>query len=143
LARSADFGCSGHSSVRWDCVDKKLQNLCKIIANYLSIPNSWGNIAMLKIALFVISLFINSSAFSGFDEGLAAYKKGDFATALNEWQPLAEQGDAHAQFNLGLMYTDGQGVTKDDAQAVQWYRKAAKQGNEHAKNNLSGCSRLA
>jgi hypothetical protein len=40
---------------------------------------------------------------SDFDKGLAAYKSGDFATALGEWRPLAEQGDAVAQLNLGMM----------------------------------------
>ena len=36
-----------------------------------------------------------------FDRGLAAAQSGDFATALKEWRPLAEQGDALAQYNLG------------------------------------------
>ena len=44
----------------------------------------------------------------------------------------AEQGNADAQFNLGLMYANGQGVRQDDAQAVQWYRKAAEQGDAQA-----------
>jgi len=52
----------------------------------------------------------------------------NYATALKEWRPLADQGDAHTQFNLGLMYRKGQGVTQDDAGAVRWYRKAADQG---------------
>jgi uncharacterized protein len=47
-----------------------------------------------------------------FAKGLAAYETGDFATALKEWQPLAEQGDASAQFNLGVMYY---GVVQDYA----------------------------
>lgn len=50
--------------------------------------------------------------------GLRAAQEGDFATALKEWTPLAEQGDAAAQFNLGLMYATGQGVPQDDAEAV-------------------------
>ena len=91
---------------------------------------------MMKIALFVISLFIVGPAFAGFDEGLAAYEKSDFATALKEWLPLAEQGDAKAQFNLGVMYANGQGVAQDHAQAVQWYRKAADQGDAKAQFNL-------
>ena len=43
-------------------------------------------------------------------KGLDAAQKGDFATALKEWKPLAEQGNARAQNNLGLMYVKGQGV---------------------------------
>ena len=43
-------------------------------------------------------------AWADFDDGVAAYEAGDYATALKEWRPLAEQGDAEAQFNLGKMY---------------------------------------
>lgn len=49
---------------------------------------------------------------------------------------LAEQGDAAAQFNLGLIYTEGQGVAKNDKLAVQWFRKAAEQGEVYAQFNL-------
>ena len=69
-------------------------------------------------------------------KGLAAAQSGDFATALKEWQPLAEQGDAYAQTNLGLMYKNGDGVVQDYAEAVKWYRLAAEQGNANAQNNL-------
>ena len=48
---------------------------------------------------------------------------------LEQTKKAAEQGDASAQYNLGLHYVDGRGVTKDDAEAVRWYRKAAEQGN--------------
>ena len=61
------------------------------------------------------------------NKGLKAAQSGDFATALKEWKPLAEQGDAVAQYNLGLMYKNGWGVTQDYAEAVKWYRKAAEQ----------------
>ena len=52
------------------------------------------------------------------------------------YRKAAEQGDAKAQFNLGLMYANGRGVRQDDAQAEQWYRKAAKQGDAKAQYNL-------
>ncbi len=71
-----------------------------------------------------------------FYKGLAAYDSGDFATALREWRPLAEQGDARAQFNLGVMYKNGQGVPQDYKTAVKWYRLAAEQGNASAQSNL-------
>jgi hypothetical protein len=47
-----------------------------------------------------------------FQKGLTAYKSGDYATALREWTPLAKQGDAFAQYNLGVMYGNGQGVPR-------------------------------
>ena len=68
--------------------------------------------------------------------GENAYHRGDYATALHEWQPLAKQGDAVAQYHLGLLYANGQGVLKDDAQARQWYEKAAVQGHVDAQVNL-------
>ena len=68
--------------------------------------------------------------------GENAYHRGDYATALREWQPLAKQGDAVAQYHLGLLYANGQGVLKDDAQARQWYEKAAVQGHVDAQVNL-------
>ncbi len=64
--------------------------------------------------------------------GVTAYKWGKYAMALREWRPLAEQGNAKAQYNLGLMYRKGQGVAQDDAEAVGWWRKAAEQGNARA-----------
>ena len=73
---------------------------------------------------------------SAWDKGFAAYEKGDYATALRKWQPLAEQGDAAAQNSLGWMYYEGKGVLQDDKAAVQWYRRAAEQGDAAAQFNL-------
>ena len=59
---------------------------------------------------------------------MAAYQRGDFATALQIFRPLAEQGNAAAKYELGVDVRQGQGVPQDYAQAVIWYRKAADQG---------------
>jgi TPR repeat protein len=69
------------------------------------------------------------------NKGLTAYDSGDFATALREWMPLAEQGDASAQFNLGLMYAKGQGVLQDYVRAHMWWSIAASSGNKTAVKN--------
>jgi TPR repeat protein len=71
-----------------------------------------------------------------FQKGLAAFQAGDFATALQEWTPLAEAGDATPQFVLGLMYSNGEGVPKDYAEAMKWFRLAAEQGDAAALKNL-------
>jgi uncharacterized protein len=63
-----------------------------------------------------------------FDTGMKAYDKGDYATALREWRPLAEQGDALTQSIIGSMYSRGEGVRQDDKEAIKWYRRAAEQG---------------
>lgn len=55
-----------------------------------------------------------------------------YATALREFRLLAEQGDANAQYNLGTMYDNGEGVREDDEEAAKWYRKAAEQGDATA-----------
>lgn len=87
---------------------------------------------MNRIVILVLCMSISVSSWAGFDEGMAAENKGDHATALKEWQPLAEQGDARAQFNLGFLYAKGYGVSKDEAIAVKWYTKAAEQGYRSA-----------
>ena len=69
-----------------------------------------------------------------FEKGQDAYVRGDYATALREWRPLAEQGDAEAQFRLGVMYANGRGVALDIAEAWKWWRKAAQQGHTGAED---------
>ena len=87
--------------------------------------------------VLVLLLLTATSAFAAdFDKGKKAYDKGDYKTALQEWKPLAEQGHAEAQHNLGNMYNDGEGVTKDNHQAVFWYRKSAEHGNAKAQFKL-------
>lgn len=71
-----------------------------------------------------------------FQQGLTAYEQSDYQTAFKLWLPLAEQGNADAQFNLGLIYYNGRGVKQDDFEAVKWFRKAAEQGDETAQFNL-------
>lgn len=85
---------------------------------------------------FVLAALVASAPAADFDAGLKAYQEHDYATALKEWQPLAKQGDRSAQFNLGLMYFDGQGVPQDFAEAADWFRKSARQGFVKAQYNL-------
>ena len=72
------------------------------------------------------------------EQSLAAYERFDYRTAFAGYKKLAEQGNASAQFHLGLMYANGQCVPKDEQQAVVWYRKAAEQGDASAQYNLGG-----
>ncbi len=88
------------------------------------------------LATAFICLLLAAPAWAGFDEGLAAWKRGDYATALREIRPLAEQGHAKAQWGLGVLYDNGYGVPQDHAAAVKWYRKAAEQGVVEAQYNL-------
>ena len=92
---------------------------------------------LIIIPVLLFSLFVGVPSYSAdFNKGLTAAQSGDFATALKEWKPLAEQGDADAQTNLGLMYQNGWGVLQDDKEAVRLYRLAAEQGYADAQGNL-------
>ena len=88
----------------------------------------------LTLALFLGS--VGTGCGPDFNKGVAAYESGDFATALGEFRPLAEQGDADAQYNLGVMYEKGRGVPQDDKIALKWFTLAAEQGYARAQHNL-------
>ena len=90
--------------------------------------------AILRRLLFILALclIIAPSAWGDYQNGRTAYNRGDYATALKELRPLAEQGHAGAQYFIGYMYYKGQGVDQDGAEAVKWLRKAAEQGDVKA-----------
>ena len=64
--------------------------------------------------------------------GFKAYNSSDFATAMRIFRPLAEHGQILAEYTIGLMYANGQGVPQDYAEALKWHRKAAEQGEPKA-----------
>ncbi len=76
------------------------------------------------------------AACAGFDEAAAAFAAGDYAKALQESRPLAEQGDPRGQYAMGVLYENGFGVTKDQQLAAARYLKSAEQGNTDAQYNL-------
>ena len=96
----------------------------------------FAGLALIAALCAGFTLGLTAPAWAGFDEGVAAYDRGDYATALREWRPLAKQGVADAQYNLGVMYGEGLGVPQDYAKAVGWWRKAAEQGHATAQYNL-------
>jgi TPR repeat protein len=89
------------------------------------------------LAAVFVALLGSVSWSADFQKGVAAAKSGDYATALREWKPLAEQGDANAQFVLGVMYEKGQGVPQDYKAAVKWYSLAAEQGDVMTQKKLA------
>jgi TPR repeat protein len=85
----------------------------------------------------VLALAPFGTAMAGpLEDGQAASQKGDYATALKIYRPLAEQGNASAQTALGVIYEHGQGVPQDFRQALLWYIEAAYQGDPDAQSNL-------
>jgi TPR repeat protein len=93
---------------------------------------------ILKISVFIAALGLADTAFAGLAEGEAALQAGDHAKALKEFEPLAKQGDAYAQYSLGHMFDKAWGVPEDFTKAADWYRKAAGQGNAAAQWSLGG-----
>jgi|CXWL01.1.fsa_nt_gi TPR repeat protein len=90
----------------------------------------------LPVVLVLSILCIDSPAWADFQAGMDANNREDYSAALREWRPLAEQGDALAQYNLGVLYRKGRGVPQDDVQARQWFAKSAAQGQAKAQFNL-------
>lgn len=93
----------------------------------------------MKMRLFFllsILLLATPSFANDFEEGLDAIHGTDYDKALEKLTPLASQGHAAAQYNLGVMHEWGNGVPQDDVQAMKWYRLSAEQYHRDAQNNL-------
>jgi len=87
--------------------------------------------------LLVVSVWLcSTAAFAGLKEGYEALSRKDYVTAANEYRPLAERGDAEAQYRIGRMYEFGNGYPQDKAQGIAWIRKAAAQGHADAEQEL-------
>ena len=91
---------------------------------------------MRKLILLLCALLWPCLAMAGLDEAVAAYNRGDVKTAAMEFQQLAKRGNAHAQFYLGVICYQGQGVSQDFKAAAEWFRKAADQGYPDAQSRL-------
>ena len=81
----------------------------------------------LALATMLSFVAFTPVAAQDYQKGMNAANSGDYATALKELHPLAEQGLAEAQFILGGMYLNGRGVPQDYDEAVKWFRLATKQ----------------
>jgi TPR repeat protein len=83
-------------------------------------------------AVILVSSFASSVAAGPLEDAAAAVKRRDYATALRLIRPLAEQGDATAQYNLGVFYDNGLDVPQDQVSAYMWFSLSAAQGKEGA-----------
>jgi uncharacterized protein len=89
--------------------------------------------AALLLLILVLGL-VSPAIAAELDEAIAATRRGDYATALRRLTPLAEKGDARAQFDIGFMHAYGWGVQRSPTEAIAWYRKAADQGLQVAQH---------
>jgi TPR repeat protein len=96
------------------------------------------HLARFFLLVFAMAMFwgIAGCASSKYQKGIRQYKPDDVAAAVRELKPLAEQGNAEAQFNLGSLYYQGWGVPQDYKEAVKWLRKAAEQGHIFSQTTL-------
>jgi uncharacterized protein len=87
-------------------------------------------IRWLKTAPTLVLLLIAAPAWSDMYSATAAYQKGDFATAFQQFKELAELGKANAQFNIAIMYAKGEGIGSSNVLAHAWASIAAQNGEE-------------
>ena len=73
-----------------------------------------------SIALLLSIVFPTVPVWADFQAGLDAYERGDYATTVKEWRPLAEQGDSTAQHHLAWLYLIGRGVPQANEEAIRW-----------------------
>ena len=95
--------------------------------------NSRGRVGWLAL----MAIIAGDLAAGPLEDATAAYTRGDYATALTQVRPVAEEGDPKGQLLLGRMYYNGHGVSRDDAEAAKWARKAAEQNNAEAQRMLA------
>ncbi len=93
--------------------------------------SKWGTV--LAAALWIA---LGAPAAADLGTGRAAYRQGDYARAITELLPLAEQGDREAQYYVGAMYEAGLGMAQTYGEATKWYRKAAELGSATAQYHL-------
>ena len=84
----------------------------------------------------VLSLISTQLPAQDFAKGFTALQAGEYQSALKELRPLAELGDPYAQYNLGAMYYNGNGIPQDYAEAAKWWLLAAEQENNLAQSML-------
>lgn len=97
------------------------------------IASRWRSVRRtISVAMLLATLTIGMAQAGPLEDGHAAYLRGDIDAALSIWTPLAEQGNAEAQYMLGLIYFNGRYVTKDNDVAAHWLELSAAQGNTDA-----------
>lgn len=92
---------------------------------------------VLRTLAFLVVIAVSPEVYAGqFEDGVTAFKRGDFQAAIHRWQPLAEEGHINASLRLGDIYLSGLGGNHDYQQAARWYRKAAERGDARAQYKL-------
>jgi TPR repeat protein len=103
----------------------------------MGFPLRRGAVAMMRLVLTLFLIVLQAGpVWASRAKAWAAYARGDYETALQEFLPLAEQGTPSVHFALGFVYEHVKGAPQNDVEAVKWYRRAAEQGHGEAQHNL-------
>ena len=96
-----------------------------------------SNVGGWLVALVAANVLVAPAVAGGpLEDGVAAYREKAYTKAAELWRPLAESGDAAAQYLLGSLYVEGNGVEHNDATALLWFQRAADQGDAAAQYNV-------
>jgi hypothetical protein len=140
-----------HRTAAWSCSPSqplKVQEVCldRTAAgwhihqcrqyNNVTRNNQMSSIRYRRLLVFILAFAFGQVLAGPLDSARNAYSNKEYRRAADLYLPLAQGGDATAQFNLGVMYDQGQGVPRDDQQALYWYRKAADQDFVEAQFNI-------
>ncbi len=93
--------------------------------------------ACVSVTALGVAFGVTLAAMAGTEEALKAYDQGDYGAAFEQWRPLAEAGDAEAQYMLGSLYDYGYGLPRDYRKAAYWFEMAAEQGHMDAAHSLA------
>jgi TPR repeat protein len=94
------------------------------------------------VVLLAAQIIGSLGAFAGpWEDGMAAYNRGDYVPAMRVFRAMAEQGNAKAQNLLGVMHRRGEGVSRSSVRAFLWFSRAAARGDARAKSELRDVSR--
>lgn len=96
----------------------------------------WGRFERYLGILIVFAIGV-APAWAGKSDAIVAYQNGNYKEAARQFRPLAEAGDAEAQYYMGYMHEKGRGVAKDQAVMRKWYQRAADGGNAKAQYKVA------
>jgi TPR repeat protein len=92
---------------------------------------------MRSFLVFLLAVVAGTASAGPYEDGATASERGDYVAAMALWRPLADEGNADAQYRIAVLYDLGRGVAQNPQFAVQWYRRAAESGHANAQHNLA------
>ncbi len=98
---------------------------------------SMSRFSLLVASFFLVALATPAKLFADVEAGRRAANRGEYKKAYDEWRPLADAGNTEAQYNLGRLYANGDGVARSYPEAFRWFERAGLQGHKKAQEAVS------